>query len=68
MDIISGILDAFFSSVFEFGCAFANDNLGSKGDISVELAKTESSTDEVEPPDNETSPETENGSMPSTLS
>lgn len=50
MDIISGILEAFFSSVFEFGCAFANDNFGSKDDISVE----------VDPPDNETSSETEN--------
>ena len=60
MGIICGVLEAFFSSVFEFGCAFANDNCDSKDDVTVQVTETESSPDEVGAPDIATSPETEN--------
>ena len=60
MDIISGFLEACFNSVFQFGRAFANDNLGSQDDVPIEATETESSTGEVDPPDIETPPRTAN--------
>lgn len=60
MDIISGFLEACFNSVFQFSCAFANDNLGSKDDVPIEATETESSTDDVDLLDSETPPETAN--------